>query len=408
MAQDATAAPAPTLANAAASGESLATTSAAATNAASHTAPAAAEDKPLDKVSADEHKAAVLANLGDWKAKGEQEQARKSGKGKAPPAAGEAPPEATVEAATETAAETVAATVETPLAAAPPAEEDPAAAALLKLARDGQRLSKERKQFREEQARQKAEGEREATTRAAERDRIAKLETARTGGSPLAVLRAAGLTDEQIQGPFVVDLLNQMKAEEEARTGQANPGLTREQVIQLVQAQQAEQLRLAAEQGETERQRQQRALQASIERDRNAFFGQVKTEFKTGQYPLVAAVRPIQGELDAHFVSHFQSTGERLTASQLLAAFEKRYKDEGLIVVPKPRPGAKPTKPAPAAISRTISSRAQEDVGDTHITTENKTPRSMDDIRSEGRQKAIDDWNAKQAARAATGGGRRR
>ena len=390
MPEDATAAPAPTLANAAATGESLATTSAAATNVASHTAPAA-EEKPLDKVSPDEHRAKVVAGLGDWKAKGEQEQARKSGKGQAAPAVvAAAPPAETTTAEPAPEATPPAAAEEAPaVAPVPPAEEDPAAAALLKLARDGQRLARERKEFRAEQARLKAEGEREATARAAERERIAKLEAARTGGSPLAVLRAAGLTDEQIQGPFVVDLLNQMKAEEEARTGQVSAGLTREQVVQLVQAQQVEQQRIATEQQQAAQQRQQRELQANIERDRNAFFGQVSTEFQTGQYPLVAAVRPTQGELDAHFVSHFQTTGERLTAPQLLAAFEKRYKDEGLTVTPKPKPGAKPAKPAPAATSRTMSSRAQEDVGDTHVITENKTPRSMDDIRSEGRAKAI-------------------
>ena len=123
---------------------------------------------------------------------------------------------------------------------------------------------------------------------------------------------------------------------------------------------------------------------------------------------LAGNVRPTQGELDAHYVAHFQTTGERLTAPQLLAAFEKRYKDEGLTVAAKPRPGAKPAKPAPAATSRTISSRAQEDVGDAHTMNEDKAPRSIDDIRAEGRQKAIDDWNAKQAARAASGGGGRR
>jgi hypothetical protein len=385
-------APATTLAQTAATGESLATTSNAATNAASHVASAAAVaaaaasvEKSLSKMTAEEHKAAIAAQI----------ESKKTTTGKSKPAPAETPAGEPAAATSEAPAETSPETTETPVAAEPikpQVEADPAAERLLKLALDGQRLSQERKAFREEKARTRAEAEAVRAQAAAAQERLAKLEQARAGGREVDVLRAAGLTDEQIRGPFMVNLLEQLRQEEEKGGAAAAPaGLSKEQILELVAAQQKEQAQQA-------QQAQQQQLQASIERDRNAFFGQVAAEFKTDLYPLVAAVRPTHAELDAHFVQHYQTTGERLTAPQLLAAFEARYKQQGLAVVPKPKPGQKPAPKPVAATSKTINGRAQSDAGETVVPQVDR-PLTPYEIREAGKAKALAALAAKHAAR---------
>ena len=377
-------APAATLAQTAATGESLAATSSAATNVASQEAPVTTPvaatpvaEKPLSQMSPEEHRNAVVAQM----------EAKKAAKSK--------PTSAEPAASTETpSAEAVAvATAESEPVKPPEVEPDPAAERLLKLAREGQRLSQERKAFREEQARARAEMEAVKAETAAAQERVARLDAARTSGREIDILRAAGLTDEHIRETFVVNMLEQLRQEEEK--GGATPasaaGLTKEQVLELVAAQQKE---TAAQQTA----QQQQAIQATVDRDRNAFFTQLGAEFKSDLYPLVAAVRPTHAELNEHIVSHFQTTGERLTPAQLLGAFEARYKEQGLTVAPKPKPGQKPPAKPVAATSKTINSRAQADAGDTVVPVVDK-PKTPSEIRAEGRAKAIAMREAKHAAR---------
>ena len=262
-------APAATLAQTAATGESLAATSSAATNVASQEAPVTTPvaatpvaEKPLSQMSPEEHRNAVVAQM----------EAKKAAKSK--------PTSAEPAASTETpSAEAVAvATAESEPVKPPEVEPDPAAERLLKLAREGQRLSQERKAFREEQARARAETEAVKAKTAAAQERLARLDGARTSGREIDILRAAGLTDEQIRGPFVVNMLEQLRQEEEK--GGATPapaGLTKEQVLELVAAQQKE---TAAQQTA----QQQQAIQATVDRDRNAFFTQLGAEFKSDLY----------------------------------------------------------------------------------------------------------------------------
>ena len=389
-----TAAPA-NLAQTAATGESLAASSAAATNVTSQTAattivpPAVLAEKPIKEMGKEEHKNAVVANLEARRAAA----AAAAGKPKETPV----PPVAEgAEAQPETVADVTSATEQNPEPVAPPSEEDPAAARLLKLARDGQRLAQERKQFREEKARDKAEAEATRAQTAAAQERLARIEKARAGGREVDILRAAGLSDEQIRGPLVINLLDQLKQEEEAAAAgggkPVQPGLTREQVQEIVAAQQQEQARQAAV---VEQQR----LQASIEQGRNQRFAEITTEFQTGQYPLVAAVRPTHAEIDTHIIDHYKRTGESLTAVQVLGAFETRYKEQGLTVTPRPKPGQKPPTPATAATTRTIGARATSDGGEILPPAEPKKNRTAQEIREEGKAKALAFLESKRAAR---------
>jgi hypothetical protein len=365
------------LTGASSAGTSLASESTAATNVRS-----AVEEKPLAQQSKEENKAALIAKL-----------AAKSTD--AAPAATDAP---TAETTTE---EKPAEEVAAPVAAAAPSEEDRAAAALLKLAQEGRAIAKKERELRQQASKLKTERESlqstlqtERTANQARLEAQARLETARLGGDELAILRAAGLTEEQLRGPFILNALQKL-SDQEAATPQApaavKPPPTKEEILAAV----LEQQRLDRE---SATKAAQEADAKAREENRNAFFGDVVKEFKGGKYPLVAAVRPLQAELDQHVQDHYRKTGERLNPAQLLGAFEERYRAAGITVASK-APTRTPAKAPPAATTRTIGSRANED-GGSAATAAPVSGRSMDEVRAEGKRKALAAIEERRAQRA--------
>ena len=330
--------------------------------------------KPLAGQSKEENKAAFLATLAAAKAPSGGEQAAVDVD---VPAVG-----------AEMAATTQAATVEAEVPPAAVAEDDPAAAALLKLARENRRIQESQRKIREERAANEKwlTQERAGIAKAKERDEL--LTAARNSGDPIKFLKAAGLTDEQLDGSWLVDALM-----EAGKRGEppAPKYVTEEQAIAALKAQQEKEAADAKAQ-------QDARIAAELAVNRDKYFSGVATELKSGQYPRVQAIRPTMGELDAAFVAHHRATGERLTQAQLLGAFERAYEARGIVVAPKV-PKVAP-RPAGASATRTITVAVKADAGTLVAPSPDDKPRSLTQLRAEGRAAAVAAVEAKNRQQA--------
>ena len=205
-----------------------------------------------------------------------------------------------------------------------PATDDDLSIRLAELAKQARALAERERALRD---REKST----ATAHQADIDLANKLRAASSTGRRLDLLRAAGVSEEQIRGSWVLDLLQELQ---ESDAGA--PGMTEQQTLELFAKQQREQQEQAAKQ-------RQAAKEAKLTADRESYFGGVGEVLKAGDYPLVRAIRPTLHELDVELTAHFSSTGVALTPAELLSRFEARYKAAGVTVqvaAPAPKPQA--------------------------------------------------------------------
>ena len=205
-----------------------------------------------------------------------------------------------------------------------PATDDDLSIRLAELAKQARTLAERERALRD---REKST----ATAHQADIDLANKLRAASSTGRRLDLLRAAGVSEEQIRGSWVLDLLQELQ---ESDAGA--PGMTEQQTLELFAKQQREQQEQAAKQ-------RQAAKEAKLTADRESYFGGVGEVLKAGDYPLVRAIRPTLHELDVELTAHFSSTGVALTPAELLSRFEARYKAAGVtiqVAAPAPKPQA--------------------------------------------------------------------
>lgn len=204
---------------------------------------------------------------------------------------------------------------------------------------------------------------------------VAALEAARTSNDPIALLKAAGVTDEQLRGSFFVDALSRLDSPQTQDQPKPPKVPTAEEIVALVRKEREDQERAAEAKKAADAEAQTKA-------DQDRYFGLLTQEFKTGNFPLVAAINPSMGELHAALLSHFNATGESLVPTKLLQKFEDRYKAAGVTVATKATP--KPAAKVPAATTRTITPAAIADAGDQKPPADEKKPRTARDVREEG------------------------
>jgi hypothetical protein len=261
---------------------------------------------------------------------------------------------------------------------------------LKRLAAASDSAARERKMREREQAADRKA--REAVTAHADDIALAqKLREARTKGSKLALLEAAGVTRSDIeQKGWIVDLLN------EVGEGEAPRALTEEDVERKIAA------RLKAD----EDARKAAADKAQEEANRNlaeaqaGFFSQVKVEFKAGEYPALRADKTTQGALDAFYQSHLaRNPGQFWTAKELLDKAESAtiaFYDQQEKKIADVRGKLKPKEAAPAprapAATRAVTQSAASDA--VHV----ESPVKLS-VR-EKQAKARDEFAARFAARA--------
>lgn len=241
-------------------------------------------------------------------------------------------------------------------------EQDEIAARLARLSAASSEAAQRRK-LRERELAADAKSKAAETAHAKEIELARKLEAARTKGSKLAILEAAGYTPEELENSgFVVDLLDEMSK----RT--APPTLTEADVEKKIaeRLKAAEDERKAAE--EIARQRQEADNLVAKEE----FYGAVRIEYKAGDYPALKSDKVTQGQLDAFYQQHLRDKpGQILTAKELLDKAEgairvtlkaQKERIEKLEALINPKDDKKPTPPAAAV--RTITPSVTSDAGD--------------------------------------------
>lgn len=243
------------------------------------------------------------------------------------------------------------------------AEDDEIAARLARLANASNEAARQRK-LRE---RERAAEERERAASIAhskEIDLAKRLEAAKTKGSKIAVLEAAGYSREEIANSgWVVDLLNELGE------GEAPKPLTEADVERKIaeRMKAAEDERRAAEERERERKAAENA--AAMEN----FYARVKVEYKAGDYPILRAQKVTPRQLDGFYQEHLKShPGQFLTEKELLdhaetavragiKAEKERLAKLEEIISPKPK---EEKKPLPPAAIRTVTPALTADAGD--------------------------------------------
>lgn len=362
------------------------------TQAQSTAVPPPAQDEPVDLkgVTKDAHKAAITAAIAAKKAAQTQ------------------PPEASAPPASET-GQPAAAAAEPAKEGSPPPEPKPDPKAKdeeleLEAAKKLNEIALAGKRQRERIAREQAEAkskidarERELAAREerikAEAARVDAIAKAKASGKRLEVLRAAGYTDEEIQGDF---FLGAMKELQDAPAASAAPAtkpeglLTKEEALALIK-----QEREAA--AEAERQRIAAQQAANLKAQQDQYFAGIAQDFNKGDFPILKSLpknlRPTHAQMHEYLMDHYRRTGESLKSDELLSHMEKDYRDAGFAPLPKP---GKPAPKPPAATTRTITPGATSDAGTNITPPEPKKDRKMSEIRDEGFRK----WQeSKKAAR---------
>ena len=224
-----------------------------------------------------------------------------------------------------------------------------------------------------------------------ESDLSVAISKARAAGKRVDILRAAGVSEEELRGTFFLDAMEEFGHEAEAaeKSGAPAPTLTEDKVRELLKAAREE------ERKELERrQAEDKAAHDKASKDR--YFGSVVDEFKKGEFPILRAIRPSEAELDAHFHEVLSATGEALPPGKLLRSYEDRLIAAGVTVTPKAKPGGVTPPPPPAATSRTITATATSDVRSSPPEPTQTKPRTAKEVRDEGFKK----WQESRGVRA--------
>lgn len=282
----------------------------------------------------------------------------------------------------------------------PEDDKDLAAAKLLNETAQASQRARQRQKDAEARERRAAESEQRAQAELArlqdeQNRRDAAIAKAMQSGNELELLRAIGIPEERLRGDFFISALAQMSDE----PGQPQPqqpaqkALTAEEIKEIVRQEREAAIKEATE-------KQKAAGEQSLREAQARYFGAVEQEFvkavKSGELPLVRAIKPTMGELNQYFWEYREETGTPLNPAELLRHFEERYKAAGVTLVSATPP--KPPKPAPAAPARTISQAATSDAGTVSPPEEKpKERRSASDIRREGFEK----WAASRGRRVA-------
>jgi len=257
---------------------------------------------------------------------------------------------------------------EKPAEVTPPAKqpEDEMAARLLEISQRTLAISKREKAIAE---REKAAAEKYKP----DLDLAGKLRAAQSTGKRLDILKAAGISEEEIRGSWVIDLLSELQ-----ETENSGPPLTEAQAAALWEKKQREKAEAVA------KARQEEAARTMSAQQEKYFEGVAEAFKDRSRFSRVAAIRPTYAELDAELTGHFRATGIALQPAELLERFERRYESAGVTVATattRTAPAtasAKPApKPAPKVVSREMLSDARGEIREisTHETYQQKTER---------------------------------
>lgn len=343
--------------------------------------------------SYDDNRAAILSRI-------EADRAAKAGGGTQAQEAQADPPEGASAAQVTVPAQAQAAAQEEKQPEKKPAGDEQALAdALNELATRGRALAVRERQLKErETALAGREKQPPAQTQPAYKtedvERWSRIDAAKASGDPIALLRAHGYTNKQIQEEFSLRLLEglpRLGVDDNAppNSPAVQPKfLTEEQAAALFAKQ-------AKDRADAEAQARAQEAAKTEEQAQGQYYSAVAQEFKSGQYPLTAAIRPTLGEMDAAFRSHLSRTGEYLSPQKLLAAFEERYKAAGVTVAPK----AAPSKVTPVT-GRTVSTTAGTAAAGESVRQQvNEADKDWDTIRAEGKQAGLAAIAARRAAK---------
>lgn len=211
--------------------------------------------------------------------------------------------------------------VETPKEEPKKPEVDDLDARLARLAQASTEAAKARraKAKADAEARQRADAA--AKERSAHEEDLAlaaRIKQARATGKKLEQLKALGITQEELDSGFVIDLLNEMEGVERP------PAVTKEQVDALVAAKVAEALkqREDAAKANAEKRKQEEAERVLAEGEE--IIEEAKIHYKAGNYPLLKEENPSHGSL-LIFKQKFEAAnpGRYLGGKELLDEAEK-------------------------------------------------------------------------------------
>ena len=161
----------------------------------------------------------------------------------------------------------------------------------------------------------------------ADTELASKLRAASSSGKRVELLKAAGITEEQLRGPWIIDLLEELQQADEG-----GPPVSEARARQLMEQRAQNEEKARRERLQAQQTKQQQEAQQAEETAQATYYQGVGKLVKEGTFPLVAAVRPTYGDLDAEFRREFGKTGVRLTPTELLTRFEERYKKAGVTV----------------------------------------------------------------------------
>jgi hypothetical protein len=280
----------------------------------------------------------------------------------------------------------------------PEDDKDLAAAKLLNETAQASQRARQRQKDAEARERRAAESEQRAQAELArlqdeQNRRDAAIAKAMQAGNELELLRAIGIPEERLRGDFFISALAQMDEPGQPQPQQpAQKALTAEEIKEIVRQEREAAIKEATE-------KQKAAGEQSLREAQAHYFGAVEQEFvkavKSGELPLVRAIKPTMGELNDYLLRHQRETGVALPPADLLRHFEERYRAVGVTIAAPPAPKRAPSTAAPV---RTISQAATSDAGTVSPPEEKpKERRSASDIRKEGFEK----WAASRGRRVA-------
>ena len=247
-------------------------------------------------------------------------------------------------------AATVAAPAPVPAAeaVAKPSPDDEVAARLLEISKRNLAISRREKAIVE---REKAAAEKYKP----DLDLASKLRAAQSTGKRMDILKAAGISEEEIRGSWVIDLLSELQ-----ETENSGPPLTEARAAALWEKKQREK----AEADEDAR--QEEAARTMSAQQEKYFEGFAEAFKDRSRFSRVAAIRPTYAELDAELTRHFRATGIALQPAELLERFEKRYAAAGVTVATRTAAPAavRTVKPAPKVVSQDMLSDGRGHVGE--------------------------------------------
>jgi hypothetical protein len=192
----------------------------------------------------------------------------------------------------------------------------------------------------------------------ADTELASRLRAATSSGKRVEILKAAGITEEELlRGTWVIDLLEELQQADEG-----GPPVSEARARQLMEQRAQNEEKIRREQLQAQEAKRNQELLKGEEAAQATYFQGVGKLVKAGNFPLVSAVRPTYGDLDAEYRKELVKTGVRLKPEELLARFEERYKKAGIAVAQQQSTSAR-TASSVSRSPRTVTSEMVNDAG---------------------------------------------